>query len=185
MSLRFIPNLITGLRFLLVPPLVALLLDGRFGASLILFAFMGLSDAVDGFLAKRYGWHSRLGAFLDPLADKTMLVSAYLSLAWMGLLPVWFVAVIVVRDVVILGGAIAYQLVVHGLEMQPSFLSKLNTVAQIILVLAVILQQLAVAPGWLVTVLIWLTFLSTVSSGLAYVLEWSRRTLRSLGKDAA
>jgi len=97
---RDIPNLITAFRFLLVPPVVFLLLSSRFGEALVIFAIAGFSDALDGFLAKHYGWASRLGAALDPLADKLLLVSAFIALGWLELIPVWLVVIVILRDIV-------------------------------------------------------------------------------------
>lgn len=175
MIARQIPNLITGLRLLLVPPLLLLLINRQFLAALILFAMMGVSDALDGFLAKYYGWHSRLGSYLDPMADKVMQISSFIALGWLQLLPVWLVALVILRDVVIVCGAVAYRLLVGALEISPSLISKVNTFMQIVLVLAVILFQLVPQPDWALPLLIALTALTTIVSGLDYVLEWSRR----------
>ena len=103
-----IPNIITVFRFLLVPPVVLLLLNHRYGAALIVFGVAGFSDALDGFLAKRYGWSSRMGAIMDPLADKLLLVASFVTLGWLGLIPPWLVALVILRDVVIVIGAMIY-----------------------------------------------------------------------------
>ncbi|MEN8131794.1 MAG: CDP-alcohol phosphatidyltransferase family protein [Pseudomonadota bacterium] len=180
---RQIPNLITGTRFLLVPLMVWLLLKGRFTPALGVFALMGASDALDGYLAKRYGWQTNLGKFMDPLADKTMLISAYVTLGWLGLIPIWLVILVILRDVIILGGAVAYHVLTRHLNMVPSLLSKLNTVAQIILVLAVIFDQLVGLPSLLLQILIGLTLVTTITSGLGYVIDWSSRARKELQKD--
>lgn len=172
---KYIPNLITLLRFLLVPPLVWVLSEGCYGDALCLFALMGISDALDGFLAKRFDWKTTLGAYLDPLADKVMLVSAYVTLGWLALLPVWLVAIVIGRDAVILSGALAYHLVTRRLEMVPSYISKANTLMQIVLVLSVITAQLVHLPRGLLASLMLGTVLTTLGSGVAYVVEWSRR----------
>ena len=96
-----IPNLITAFRFLLVPPVVLTLLNERLGTALILFFIAGFSDALDGYLAKRNNWSSRLGALMDPLADKLLLVSCFVSLGWLGWIPPWLVALVVLRDLVV------------------------------------------------------------------------------------
>ena len=101
-----IPNLITVMRIVLVVPVSWSLLRQEFGLALALFFVAGVSDGLDGFLAKHYGWSSRLGALLDPLADKALLVACYASLAWIGLLPVWLLVLVVARDVVIVAGAV-------------------------------------------------------------------------------
>ena len=180
MLTRQIPNLLTGMRLLFVPLMVWLLLEARFLPALGLFAIMGVSDGLDGFLAKRYGWKTQLGEYLDPLADKTMLVSAYITLGYMNLIPVWLVFLIIVREVIILTGAIAYHFMTHRLRMAPSMISKFNTLAQIILVLAVVLDQILSLPVLVMKALIGLTLLSTVASGLGYVIEWSVRARKEI-----
>jgi len=172
---RDIPNLITAARIILVWPMVFALLDGRFGAALGLFALAGLSDGIDGFLARRFGWFSRLGAVLDPLADKLLVISAYLALGWESLIPLWLVAAVIVRDAVIVGGAAAYRLLFGHLEMEPTVTSKFNTFLQISLVVAVMLAQLAVVPGWVANTFVYAVLASTVLSGLHYVVVWGRR----------
>ncbi len=172
---RQLPNLITVLRLALVPPMAWLLAQGRFLEALWVFLLMGLSDGLDGFLAKRFGWQTALGAYLDPVADKVMLMTAFLTLGVLGLLPWWLVAAVILRDLIIIGGAAAYYILVHRLEMAPTYLSKLNTVTQISLVLVVIVAQLIPLPPWALPALILLTLLTTLASGLDYVVVWSRR----------
>ena len=184
MGVNQIPNIITGVRFLLVPLLVWSLVERNFGLALATFGIMGVSDGLDGFLAKHYGWKTRLGEFLDPLADKTMLVSAYITLGFGGLVPFWLVITIILRDVVILTGAGVYHLLTRQLQMVPSLISKLNTLAQIILVLAVIFDQLIELPGNLVSIIIILTLFTTVASGIAYVIEWSSRAKQAMRGDS-
>ncbi len=180
MGVNQIPNIITGVRFLLVPLLVWLLMERHFTLALATFGIMGMSDGLDGFLAKRYGWKTRLGEFMDPLADKTMLISAYISLGFGGLVPFWLVFTVILRDVVILTGAGVYHLLTRRLQMAPSLISKLNTLAQIILVLAVIFDQLIELPDILVSILIILTLFTTVASGIVYVIEWSNRAKQAM-----
>lgn len=171
-----IPNLITVLRILLVAPIAWVLLRQEFALALALFFVAGFSDALDGFLAKRYGWTSRLGALLDPLADKALLVTCYASLTWIGLLPFWLLVLVVSRDVVIVAGAVAYNFRIERLEAEPTLISKLNTLLQILLVLLVIFQQITpwVEAGW-IRLLIYAVTVSVVWSGLDYVVTWSRR----------
>ena len=151
MNRRDIPNLITVLRILMVPPFVWLLLAGRHFEALVLFFIAGLSDGLDGFLAKRYGWTSRLGGLLDPLADKLLLVSGFIALGYQGLLPVYLVGLVLLRDLVIVSGAIAYHYRVAPLDADPSWVSKVNTVLQIALVLLVIFNQVQplLGPFWM------------------------------------
>lgn len=184
MLTRQIPNLLTGIRLLLVPLMVWLLLEARFLPALAVFAIMGLSDGLDGFLAKRYGWKTRLGEYLDPLADKSMLLSAYITLGYMALIPFWLVSLIILREVIILSGATAYHFMTHRLQMSPSIISKFNTLMQIILVLAVVLDQIFTLPGTAMKTLIGATLFTTVASGLGYVIEWSARARREIRRES-
>jgi len=180
---RDIPNLLTVLRFLLVPPVVMLLLNERFGLALILFGVAGFTDGLDGYLAKRNNWTSRLGALMDPLADKLLLVSCFVTLGWLGWIPVWLVALVVLRDLVIVGGAIVFHMRVERLEARPSMVSKLNTVAQILLVLAVIFNQgMYVLPALWLDILIYSVLATTLWSGFDYVWTWGRRAWLKRGK---
>jgi cardiolipin synthase len=173
MSPRHIPNIITVCRILLVYPVIALMLDGRFDWALGLFVVAGVSDAVDGFLAKYFHWQSRLGSYLDPIADKLLLICSYVALAWLGLLPAWLTALVVVRDVVIFSGAVAYYFLLRPFEGQPLLLSKLNTLLQLTLVFAVLVRQgLAPFPEAIVNLLIGLVTLTTLASGVLYVYIW-------------
>src|SRR5690606_20003040 len=138
MTLRWLPNAICVLRPLLVPPVVLLLLAERYQEALMLFIIAGGSDAVDGFLAKRFGWRTRLGSLLDPAADKLLLVSVFVTLAYLGLVPVALAAIVVGRDVVIVLGALGYQFLIAPLEGQPLVVSKLNTACQLLFVLVTI-----------------------------------------------
>ena len=178
MSPRHIPNVLTILRMLMVAPVVLAVLSGRYGFALVLLAIAGASDGVDGFLARRYGWQTRLGALLDPIADKLLLVTVFISLGVVGGVPLWLVALVAVRDLVILAGAFAYRLLFGRLELAPTLLSKLNTVLQVLLVLIVLLDLARWVPfAWLVDSLVVAVTLSTALSGLHYVWEWSGRAL--------
>jgi cardiolipin synthase len=175
-----IPNLITVLRILLVAPIAWALIHQQFILALALFFVAGFSDGLDGFLAKHFGWRSRLGAMLDPLADKALLVASFAALSWVNLLPLWLLVLVVCRDVVIVAGAVAYNFRIQRLEAQPTLISKVNTVLQILLVLLVIVQQLTPAvPAGLVPLLIYAVTVSVVWSGLDYVITWSRRASHS------
>lgn len=182
MNRRDIPNLITWLRILMVPPFVWLLLEERHFEALVLFFIAGFSDGLDGFLAKRYGWTSRLGGLLDPLADKLLLVSAFVTLGYLGLLPVYLVGLVLLRDLVIVSGAIAYHFRVAPLDADPSWVSKVNTVLQIALVLLVVFNQVhaLLGPFWML-MLEAMVVLATVWSGLDYVWTWSQRARRHPG----
>ena len=171
-----IPNLISVLRIFLTVPVVWALLEQRFDVALLLFVVAGVSDGLDGFLAKHYGWQSRLGGLLDPLADKVLLVSCYLTLAIMGLIPVALMLLVILRDLVIVTGALVYNFRIRELEAEPSLISKFNTLAQILLVLVVVLDRGLVAlPQPVLQGMVWLVFVTTIASGVDYVWVWSRR----------
>lgn len=174
-----LPNSITFLRILLVAPLLLAMAMGDYGLALGLFVVAGVSDALDGFLAKRFHWESRLGAVLDPLADKLLMVASYLMLGAQGHLPIWLVAVVIGRDAVILLGAGTYRLLFGGLEMAPRLASKVNTFLQIILV-AVVLWALCCTPvpEPVRTALVLAVLASSLWSGLDYVRVWTRHALR-------
>jgi len=174
-----IPNIITVFRFLLVPPVVVLLLEERFAVALVLFGVAGFSDALDGYLAKRYHWSSRLGALLDPLADKLLLVSSFITLGWLHLIPLWLVGVVILRDLVIVTGAVFYHFRIERLDAEPSMVSKLNTLTQILLVLAVMFSMaVRELPYLWMDVLLYSTLATTLWSGADYVWRWSRRAWR-------
>lgn len=182
MNLRNLPNLISMFRILLVPPVVWYLLEGRYDIALGLFLLAGFSDGLDGYLARHYHWTSRLGAILDPLADKLLMFASYLTLGWLQDLPVWLVAAVILRDVIIIGGSLVYRWLIGRVEFQPLWISKLNTVCQILLV-ALTLLILAGIPALqpVQTGLVWLVLATTVSSGIAYVWVWSRRAMNPAG----
>jgi cardiolipin synthase len=181
-KLRHIPNILTAFRFLLVPPVVVLMLKDEFMPALVLFAVAGFSDAVDGFLARRYHWTSRIGGLMDPLADKLLMVSSYLTLGWLGLLPAWLVALVILRDLVIVTGAVIYNARIEQVEATPSVVSKLNTLAQILLVLSVLFSQaVAALPGWWIDALIYGVLVTIVWSGAGYVWTWGRRAWKRTG----
>ncbi len=182
MTRRDLPNLISVLRIVLVVPVTLLLWQERFTEALYLFALAGFSDALDGYLAKRYGWTSWLGGLLDPLADKLLLVACYFTLGWLGLLPVWLVAAVLARDLIIVAGATAYHFWIARLEADPTLLSKLNTLAQIVLVLAVVFNQAVVSTVLLplTDALVYIVACTTLLSGTWYVVSWSRRARRTI-----
>lgn len=171
-GLQHLPNLITLARIALVPVLILLLHDRHYAAALLVFLVAGLSDALDGFLAKRLGVQSRLGAILDPAADKLLLVSAYVMLTILDHIPFWLMLTVAFRDVLIVGGYIAYTTHAGPVKMRPSVLSKLNTLLQIALV-GLILGQEALHHAWPLTdMVVYGVFASTVASGAHYLWLW-------------
>lgn len=177
-SLRFIPNALSVLRMLLVAPVAWLLAHGEFHLTLWLFAFAAATDGLDGFLAKRCGWTSELGKILDPLADKILLVGVFITLAAMGWVPLWLAAIAVARDLVITVGAIVYNWLFGELDGNATWISKLNTLCQILfLLLIVAAHAVGHVPHVAVTVLGALVFVTTVVSGIDYVLTYSRKAV--------
>lgn len=175
-SRRDIPNLLTALRIVLVAPILLLLAEENYAAALLLFAVAGVSDGLDGYLAKRNGWVTRLGSILDPLADKLLLVCCYVVLGWNGLVPLWLVVVILGRDLLIVGGGILYHIRIGRFDAQPSLISKFNTLVQIILVLAVVAERSwGRVPPVLLPLLVDVVAITTIASGLGYVWDWGRR----------
>ena len=176
--LRQIPNVITSLRILLVIPIALALLRGNLITTLALFFAAAVSDAADGFLAKRFGWRTTLGGILDPAADKLLLATVFIVLAVLHWVPGWLMAAAVARDVVIVLGAIAYRLCFGPITARPSVVSKLNTLFQAFYILSVIgREQFRVPPAWMVLALGALTFVTIVISGMDYVLRYGQAAL--------
>ncbi len=180
MRLAWLPNAICIGRIVLVLPSVIALLVGRYELTLLLFGVAAVSDALDGWLAKTFGWTSRLGKILDPIADKLLLVCVFLTLAWLGRVPLWLAVAVVVRDLLIVGGAAAYHFLIGYIEGHPTPISKLNTLLQLSFVLAVIADAAwPTVPYALLVGLGAATFVTTVVSGLDYVLTYAREAMRA------
>ena len=170
-----IPNLITLGRILLVPVIVWAITAGQLRIAFVLFLAAGISDAVDGFLAKRFGMTTELGAYLDPLADKAMLVSIYVALGITEAIPRWLVILVVSRDIMIVSAVILSWLVDKPVELKPLKVSKLNTVAQIVLVCVVLAANgFAFDADTAIVVLTALVAILTLLSVAFYVAEWVR-----------
>lgn len=167
-------NAITFGRLCAVPLAFWMILDNRMGPAFVLFVVAGLSDALDGWLARRNGGNA-IGAMMDPVADKALLVTMYITLAAVNVLPVWLAILVVFRDLLIVGGIIVLFVMGHAVAIRPLYISKVNTVLQITLVAVSLLQggfSLGV-PG-LPSVLIWCVALTTLASGGAYVWNTAR-----------
>lgn len=179
--LRHLPNVITALRIVLVIPLCWLVVTGRYESALLVATVAGFSDALDGFLAKHFGWTSWIGGMLDPVADKLMLTAAFVTLAWVGGLPMWLAVLVVGRDLLIVAGAVAYHRLVGRFDAAPSRLSKLTTAVQIVFVLLTLLHQsrwIVLAP-WMQSILVAIVAVITILSGLQYVFIWGLRAART------
>jgi cardiolipin synthase len=171
---RHLPNAISMLRVLLVAPICWLLWHGKWPSALGLVAVAGVSDGLDGFLARHYHWQSRLGGMLDAIADKLLLISCFVILAWRQEVPLWLASIVCGRDAVIAAGALAWRVLIGPIEPQPSLLSKACTLAQIIYLLTVLLA-LARWPALCSYALGWLVAVLCVASGVHYVWYWSHR----------
>lgn len=168
-----IPNSITLARLLLVPVLILVLKNENYQLALLIFLVAGISDALDGYIAKKYNFVSHFGAVLDPVADKLLLVSAYIMLAIIGQVPFWLVLAIVTRDLFIVGGYMVVTSLMGAVTMNPSLLSKLNTLMQILLVIAILAEKAAGQDYQLfMTVLIYIVLITTISSGVHYFWLW-------------
>ena len=175
--LASVPNLITVARLLAVPLMVWLILTDELRWAFWLFVAAGISDGVDGFIAKRFKVESVVGSYLDPIADKVMLVCVYVTLGIQDHIDLWLVILIVFRDALIVGGALLSQLLERPVRMKPLFISKVNTVAQIVLA-AVVLAELGLQFGSLPLemVLEIAVAATTVASGAVYLVQWINGT---------
>jgi cardiolipin synthase (CMP-forming) len=173
-SLLNLPNIVTFARLCAVPLAFWLVLEQRIGQAFLLFVAAGLSDALDGWLARRYGGNA-VGAAMDPVADKALLVTMYITLAAVGMLPAWLAILVVFRDAVIVGGIVALSVMGHAVAIRPLYISKVNTTLQIVLVAITLLQGAfdLHLPG-LLPLLIWCVALTTLASGSAYVWKTAR-----------
>ncbi len=178
--MNFVPNLITFVRLGLVPVVAYCIVDRAYAAAAALFLIAALSDAADGYIARRFKVVSRLGALLDPVADKLNMFVATVTLAWQDLVPTWLAVAIVGRDAAIVAGVLAYRAAGRGLEMRPTLLSKANTVLEF----SVLLLALAAAAGWIpagrwLTVLFVVLLASVLASWVQYAWLWGRGRLES------
>jgi cardiolipin synthase (CMP-forming) len=170
-----LPNLITLARLLSVPLTIWLIFGERYGAAFWVFVGAGVSDALDGYIAKRFDRRTRLGALLDPAADKAMLVGVYVTLGLAGQLPGWLVALVVLRDFLIVLGFFLMRDATAAQQLGPLYISKVNTLVQIALVGFVLARLgLSVETGAATWLLIAATALTTVLSGLLYLVRWAR-----------
>jgi cardiolipin synthase (CMP-forming) len=171
-----LPNILSFARLLSVPVIVWLMLDNRITFAFWLFIAAGVSDAVDGYLAKHFNSKTELGAYLDPLADKALLVSIYLTLGWIGLIPLWLVILVAFRDLTIIGGALLEHTITSSFKSRPLMISKINTALQIALAAIVLAEHgLGFDDYGATELLVWVVAVTTVLSGLLYLINWTRR----------
>ena len=185
MSWRHVPNALSVFRVLLVPPAMAALVLGRYRTALLMLLTAGITDGLDGYLARRFDWTSRLGSILDPIADKLLVVCSYLVLGWLGHIPLWLVILVVGRDVVIVTGAAAYHFTLGLFDVAPTFISKANSAFQVLYVLLVVAALAGVpVPDLSLEILLWVVVVTTVASGLHYVWIWGQKAAAQRGGRA-
>jgi len=175
MDLSWIPNAISLMRICLIAPIILLFVYGEYGWALGLFVIASLSDGLDGYIAKKYDWNTRLGAFLDPAGDKLLVAWSFGTLAFLGQVPVWLAVIVILRDVLIVAGSFMYHYLVRRLEGDPTFISKLNTGLEFAFLIAVMSKA---GFGWpddiTITVIGAAVLVTVVISGYDYVSNWIR-----------
>lgn len=177
---RWIPNALTFMRILLVIPFAWSLANDQYRPALLLFFIAAATDGLDGFLARFCGWKTRIGAIADPLADKLLMITAFLMLSLTDVLPMWLFLLVLGRDLVIVGGGLLFHRVIGPFDVEPSILGKLNTLVQIMALLAVMLAQADIAmPDGSQQVAILTVAAMALLSGIHYVGTWGLRALRS------
>lgn len=173
--MSYVPNLITLARLILVPVIIYLIGAGAFAAAFWVFVAAGISDGVDGFIAKRFGYTTTLGAYLDPVADKALLVSIYVSLGMQDVIPNWLVILVVSRDILIVGAVLISWLIGFAVTMRPLMVSKVNTTVQIAYAAAVLAAAgFALDLDDIMVLGAYLTGITTVLSGASYLVDWVR-----------
>jgi cardiolipin synthase (CMP-forming) len=174
--MRHLPNLICVLRIALIWPILATLNAGAPLAALALFIAAAITDGLDGYLAKRFGWTSELGRFLDPLADKLLLMVVFVACAWLELVPWWLTATVVARDVMIGLGALVFRLWFGPLHGRPTTISKINTAIQLLYVMLVLLAAASgFPPREVLQACALITLITTLISGAHYLGAFARR----------
>ena len=181
MNLSFLPNLITLIRVILLVPLSIYLIQEEYTLAFYLFMIAGFSDALDGFLAKRFAWVSRFGAILDPLADKALLVVTLALLTYQEKISWILFILVVLRDIYIVAGAYTYHKLIGPYEMHPSRLSKFNTFVQLLMVTSVLASlEFIKLPLLYLQFLVALTYVTTISSGIHYTWLWGGKAREAI-----
>ncbi len=172
-----IPNMLTLARIFITPFIVYAIIEHQPVLALILMGVAGLTDLLDGAIARVLNQRSTVGAFMDPLADKLMLISTIVTLYFIDQIPAYVFLAVIFRDMVIMVGALAYELVTHNLEMTPTIASKITTFLQIMLVLTVLADMAWGIPQLLLQSMLWATFAFTCISGAQYMIVWMRKAV--------
>ena len=177
-QLRYLPNLITCIRFILIGPILWALLKKYYPLAFYLFLIAGLSDGLDGLLARFFGWTTHLGALLDPLADKLLLMGSFIVLAYLKQIPFLLTAFVIGRDIWIMGGALVYRYWVGPLDYKPVWISKLNTFLQLVLVTLLIVKLAFIAlSDLLIQPVIDAVFVTTLLSFIQYTWIWAKQAI--------
>ena len=176
MHLKWIPNIISIFRILLILPVLLLIFRSQYQWALLLFLIAGLSDALDGYLAKHFGWRTRVGALLDPVADKLLIAGSYIVLAWLNLIPFWLATIVVCRDLIIAIGVFIYSFIIEPFEGEATRISKINTFLELLFVLVILCS---IAFDWpansVITVIGSAVLVTVFISGIDYIISWIRR----------
>lgn len=177
-----LPNAITGIRLMGVPATIWFMLENQWAAATWVFVIAAVTDGLDGFIARKFNQTTAIGAALDTVTDKALCLSVLMVLTSFELVPVWVALAIVIRDAVIVVGALAYRGMAGHLEIQPTLLGKTNTVGEFAMLALVLGHQAGIVPGedW-VRPMFWLVFATTVASGMQYVWIWGNKARREGG----
>ena len=169
MRIRYLPNIITIIRIACVPLLIAVMMQRDFHTAFYLTLALGISDAIDGFLAKHFSWQSKIGAYLDPLADKFLIIAALILFQQFAILPLWLVVLAIGRDVLIVAGCIALRFLYGETEFRPHWSGKISTFLQFILIVVTLIIQFTSLPSIILPLLINITAAAAVISGVVYI----------------
>lgn len=171
----YLPNIISVTRLFLSPFIIWLIVSGNLTGAFVVFVIAGLTDALDGFIARRYQMQTELGAYLDPIADKALLMSTFVTLGFFNYLPAWLAITVVSRDVLIIGAVMLSWLMDRPMEVRPLAISKINTVMQIAVATLVLAEHgLHLGLDVYIFAAIWITGATTVSSAVFYLITWLR-----------
>ncbi|MDQ6956042.1 MAG: CDP-alcohol phosphatidyltransferase family protein [Mariprofundaceae bacterium] len=173
-----VPNVLTLARIIMTPVIVYMVLSEQAWFALALMVVAGVTDMLDGAIARYFNLRTTVGAYLDPMADKIMLISLFVTLFIVGQVPLFVFLAIIFRDLIIVLGAITYEIVTHRLTMQPSFISKVTTFMQIVYVVLLLLNMAMVIPDMLLQISMWITFVLTCASGLHYLVSWTGKAAK-------
>ncbi len=178
-----VPNVLTLARIIMTPVIVYMVLSEQAWLALALMVLAGITDMLDGAIARYFNLRTTVGAYLDPMADKIMLISLFVTLFMVEQVPLFVFLAIIFRDLIIVLGAITYEIVTRRLTMQPSFISKATTFIQIVYVVLLLLNMAMVIPDTLLQIAMWLTFILTCASGLHYLVSWTGKAAKQENKS--